>query len=62
MTPNAIDELASEVARLNNLPIEEAERFVAEAGDTPELNDKGAVIIRDEEGAIAAVLNWPIES
>ncbi len=61
LTEDGFDALARAVAELNGLDIEQARRFVACVGDTPELDESGLVVVRDEEGGIIARLKWPME-
>lgn len=44
MTPAAFQEMANDVARLNNLPVTLASRIVAVVGDTPETDEQDRVL------------------
>ena len=45
LTPDAFDEMVKDIARLNGLSLPEAERIACLIGDTPEVDDKGNVVV-----------------
>jgi len=45
LTPEAFDEMVKDIAKLNGMPIEEAGRIACLIGDTPELDEKGNIIV-----------------
>jgi hypothetical protein len=54
-------EAATELARVNHLPLETAEEFLSLIGDTPELADDGRVIVRDASSAEIGRVILPVE-
>lgn len=62
LTPKEFDEQAAELASANHLSTELASKYAALIGDTPELDDQGKVIVRDENGFELARLSFPEEA
>ena len=44
-TMDCFDQMVKDIARLNGLPMEGAERIACLIGDTPELDEEGNVIV-----------------
>jgi len=45
LTPEAFDEMVKDIAKLNGVSVEEAGRIACIIGDTPELDEKGNVMV-----------------
>lgn len=56
-TEAEFNETAAELARLNNLPLDQAEEFMAQIGDHPMMNDAGRVVVTDAGGKEVALIS-----
>lgn len=52
-------ETAKELSRINDLTFEEAMRLLAFVGDTPEIDEDGMTIVRDDAGEIIGRVRFP---
>jgi hypothetical protein len=59
MTESQFKKLAQDLARLNNLSPEIAGRYAVLIGDTPEMDEDGLLVVRDNAGDILATLVAP---
>lgn len=62
LTPNMFDEQAAVLAAANGISLDLAGRYLGLIGDTPELDDQGKLVVRDENGAELARLTAPEET
>ena len=61
MSPQAMAELAYEVAQLNHLSVEEADVLLTLIGENPEIDEDGMVVVRDRQGEQIARVWLPLE-
>lgn len=59
ISPDDFDDLASDLAKLNDLDLETASALLAQIGDTPELAEDGRVVITWK--GTEYQLTWPNE-
>lgn len=59
ITPEDFDSFVQAIADANKLSIETASDYAARIGDTPEIDDNGRAIVRDDNGAEIARITLP---
>jgi hypothetical protein len=59
ITPEDFDSFVQAIADANKLSIETAGDYAARIGDTPEIDDNGRAIVRDDNGAEIARITLP---
>lgn len=59
LTPSKFDEQVAALAAANGLSIEIAGHYMALIGDTPELDDRGKLLVRDDNDLELARLTAP---
>jgi hypothetical protein len=61
LTGDCFERLAADLAAANGLSVELARTYTAWIGDTPELDDKGKLVVRDENEVVLARLLVPTQ-